>query len=288
MTNSGELRSGKTYRDENFPVAFLVRPEHRAAVLAFYEFVRVADDIADHPSLGMDEKLSRLDRLDKSLLGESTEDLEGVRLHAVLNERHLSNEHARDLLKAFRQDVVKNRYSDWADLIDYCANSAMPVGRYVLDVHGESRSTWPTSDALCAALQIINHLQDCASDYRKLDRVYLPLDTLSRHGASVEQLDAPHAAPGLIGALHELAAKTGILLAESGSLPDQVQDARLAMEIAAIQTLAFRLVAILQTRDPLRDVVHLSKPEAVMRGGFAAISHLVARGVPSFRKATAS
>ena len=70
--------------------------------------------------------------------------------------------------------------------MNYCRYSAMPVGRFVLDVHGEDRATWPASDALCAALQIINHLQDCATDYRNLDRVYLPLDMLAAHGARVE------------------------------------------------------------------------------------------------------
>ena len=80
-------------------------------------------------------------------------------------------------------DVTKLRYRDWDDLIGYCSYSAMPVGRFVLDVHGESRATWPANDALCAALQIINHLQDCGRDYRNLDRVYIPLDALAESGA---------------------------------------------------------------------------------------------------------
>jgi hypothetical protein len=79
-------------------------------------------------------------------------------------------------------DVTKLRYRDWDDLIGYCAYSAMPVGRFVLDVHGESRATWPANDALCAALQIINHLQDCSSDYRNLNRVYIPLDAFTEAG----------------------------------------------------------------------------------------------------------
>ena len=81
-----------------------------------------------------------------------------------------------DLLEAFRRDVTKLRYADWDELMDYCRYSATPVGRFVLDVHGESAPTWPANDALCAALQVINHLQDCAKDYREIDRVYLPLD----------------------------------------------------------------------------------------------------------------
>ena len=66
----------------------------------------------------------------------------------------------------------------------------MPVGRFVLDVHGESRATWPANDALCAALQIINHLQDCGKDYRNLNRVYIPLDAFAAAGAEVEDRSA--------------------------------------------------------------------------------------------------
>jgi phytoene/squalene synthetase len=163
MTNAADLRSGKGSGDENFPVASrLIAPKHRPAVLAFYEFVRVADDIADHSKLAPAEKLERLDRLEAALLGEHDAEPEGVRLRGVLRERSLSPVHAQHLLRAFRQDVTKLRYENWDDLIDYCRYSAMPVGRFVLDVHGESQATWPANDALCAALQIINHLQDCA------------------------------------------------------------------------------------------------------------------------------
>ena len=119
----------------------------------------------------------------------------GIALRAALAERNLSPQHAQDLLKAFRQDVTKHRYADWDELIDYCRYSAMPVGRFVLDVHGESRSTWPASDNVCAVLQIINHLQDCVKDYRALDRVYIPLDALDgggrqRRGAGCAARDA--------------------------------------------------------------------------------------------------
>src|SRR5262245_66269448 len=95
-------------------------------------------------------------------------------------------------------DVTKLRYRDWEDLIGYCTFSAMPVGRFVLDVHGESHATWPANDALCAALQIINHLQDCSKDYRNLNRVYIPLDALAQAGASVEELGGDRAGPQLL------------------------------------------------------------------------------------------
>ncbi|MGB7618745.1 MAG: squalene/phytoene synthase family protein, partial [Pseudolabrys sp.] len=90
MIQSGELRSGKGSHDENFPVASrLIKRRHRPVILAFYEFVRVADDIADHPALASAEKIARLDRLEASLLGNGDEP-EGLRLHAVLNSRGLS------------------------------------------------------------------------------------------------------------------------------------------------------------------------------------------------------
>ena len=157
MTTAADLRSGKGSGDENFPVASrLIAPKHRPAIFAFYEFVRVADDIADHATLAPSEKLARLDRLEATLLGEHDAEPEGVRLRNVLRARALSPLHAQHLLRAFRQDVTKLRYENWDDLIDYCRYSAMPVGRFVLDVHGEQQSTWPANDALCAALQIIN------------------------------------------------------------------------------------------------------------------------------------
>jgi squalene synthase HpnC len=275
MTNSAALGSGKGHRDENFPVAsFLIRRRHRPAILAFYNFVRVADDIADHPSLSRHEKLTRLDRLEANLLGDGRDEPEGVRLHRVLRDRELPADHAQHLLKAFRQDVVKDRYDSWSDLIGYCTYSAMPVGRFVLQVHGESKSTWPASDALCAALQIINHLQDCAADYRKLNRVYLPLDALLRHGADVESLAAPQASPELMRCVRDLAAQTEILLQKSRALPDTVEDTRLAMEISAIQALARRLIVILRERDPLSQRVHLTKMQAMMRGVASATLQL--------------
>src|SRR5262245_31732965 len=142
MTDAADFRSGKGHHDENFPVAsWLIHPRHRAPILAFYDFVRVADDIADHPSLPPDKKLALLDRLEQGLLGEAEPEPVAARLRAQLNERHLSSRHAQDLLTAFRMDVTKPRYRDWDDLIHYCSYSAMPVGRFVLDVHGESRST---------------------------------------------------------------------------------------------------------------------------------------------------
>jgi len=278
MTTSAELRSGKGSGDENFPVAsVLIAPKHRAAVLAFYEFVRVADDIADHAQLLPAEKLARLDRMEASLLGTSDAEPEGVRLRDVLRARSLSPIHAQHLLRAFRQDVTKLRYDNWDDLIEYCRYSAMPVGRYVLDVHGESQSTWVANDALCAALQIINHLQDCAKDFRDLDRVYVPLDALAANGLTVEALAAPRATLALMRCIRDLATRTGTLLEQSRPFALQIRDRRLAMEVAAIQSLAERLVGVLQTHDPLSERVHLSKPQMLLTGLSGALGAMSRR-----------
>lgn len=252
----------KTHRDENFPVASaLIARAHRPVVLAFYNFVRAADDIADSPDLSPDEKIARLDRFEAALLGRDDSVEVAKPLREALAARKLPARHALDLLYAFRMDATKTRYANIDELMHYCAYSAAPVGRFVLDVHGESETTWPANDALCSALQIINHTQDCGADYRNLDRVYIPQDALARHGTDVTALGADKATPALLACLHELSAHTGTLVAEGRTLSPQVKDLRLSLETAVIGRLAQTLVRLLQKRDPLSQKVHLSKPE---------------------------
>ena len=258
MSSAGELRSGKSHRDENFPVAsWLIHPRHRAPILAFYHFVRTADDIADHAELKPEEKLALLDQLEADLDGAGDR-----------NPRH-----AKDLLTAFRLDVTKLRYRDWDDLIGYCAYSAMPVGRFVCDVHGESETVWPANDALCAALQIINHLQDCQADYRNLNRVYVPQDSLAAAGVDVEALGEARASPALLACLHRLADKTELLLRQADAFPSLVVDRRLGLEIAVIVRLAHHLTGVLMQRDPLSERVHVSKLGALGLTVQAVLQH---------------
>jgi hydroxysqualene synthase len=262
MTNASEWRSGKGHRDENFPVAsWIIHPRHRPLILAFYNFVRTADDIADHESLSGDEKLSLLDLLEAELLGKGDSQPEAVNLRRVLAERGMPPRHALDLLTAFRMDVTKLRYETWDEVIHYCRYSAMPVGRFVLDVHGESTSTWAASDAICAGLQINNHLQDCGKDFRNLNRVYLPRDALAAVGASAEQLGEARATPALLQCLQSLAARNEALLDEGRMLPAQVRDFRLGLEVSVIQSFADRIVRLLKVRDPLSERVHLNPVE---------------------------
>lgn len=277
MATAADLASGKGHRDENFPVAsMLVKREHRAPIMAFYRFARAADDIADHPSATAVEKRRRLRAMRAGLDGASGS-AEALALHAAMVERGLDPAHARDLLDAFERDVTVDRYADWDGLIDYCRVSAMPVGRFVLDVHGEDRTTWVASDALCAALQIVNHLQDCGEDYRDLGRVYLPADTLAAHGARIEDLGAAQSTPGLRAAIRVLAGRTQTLLDASSGFAAAIRDRRLAAEVAIIQALATSLVARLDRRDPLGESVHHGKVEAALIAARAALPVMLRR-----------
>ncbi|QHO75107.1 squalene synthase HpnC [Bradyrhizobium sp. CCBAU 051011] len=277
MTTASDLRSGKTDRDENFPVAsWIIHPRHRALILAFYNFVRTADDIADHAELSADEKLRYLDLFEAELLGKGDTQKEAVILRQALAERSMAPRHALDVLVAFRMDVTKLRYENWDDVIHYCRYSAMPVGRFMLDVHGESTSTWAASDALCAGLQINNHLQDCGKDYRNLNRVYLPRDALAASGATVEMLGEAKSQPALLQCLHALAVRTETLLNESKSLSAEVKDFRLGLDISVIQAFADQIVGMLKVRDPLSERVHLSKLE-LLGHTFGGIAGEIAR-----------
>jgi len=260
MSSVAELQSGKGHNDENFPVAsFLIAPRYRAPVMAFYNFVRAADDVSDNPAAAPQEKLDLLEQMRASLVGQSDAVREGVSLRTILAERQLSPVHALDLLEAFRRDCIKLRYRNWDDLIDYCRYSAMPVGRFVLDVHGESEQLWPANDALCAALQVINHLQDCAKDFRELNRVYIPEPLLAAAGIGVEALAEDKANPALAGVISALARKNADLLDTSRPFSKGIRDGRLALEVDLIQTIADDLTRLLTNRDPLSQPVHHSK-----------------------------
>ncbi|WP_294533506.1 squalene synthase HpnC [uncultured Rhodoblastus sp.] len=277
------FRSGKSGGDENFPVAsLLIAAPLRPVILAFYDFVRAGDDVADHPALSPDRKHALLDQLDRSLIGESDVEPLGVRLRAQLAARGLVNRHARDVLDAFRQDVDKSRYANWDELISYCALSAMPVGRFLLDVHGESRDRWPASDVICAALQINNHLQDCGKDFVDLNRVYIPLDALTAEGADVAQLGAPRASPYLRACLKKLAHRNRALLESGAALSGEIADFRLGLEIAVVVSHARKIADLLVARDPLSENVRLDKTQmlfgAVTAAGAGAAARLFRRG----------
>jgi squalene synthase HpnC len=285
MSNAGDLASGKGHNNENFPVAsFLIQPRHRGVILAFYRFARAADDVADSTEAEPRQKLAILEDMRASIEGEKNSDQVSVELRNALTERRLDKRHALDLLEAFRRDVTKLRYDNWQDLMDYCRYSAMPVGRFVLDVHGEDRALWPLNDALCAALQVINHLQDCGKDYRELDRVYLPTDSLSRAGVDLEWLGGNASPKPLLDVIRELSRATAELLAQSRPFANAVKDTRLGLEVEVIQSLAEDLNLRLLEADPLKDRVHHRKAEMAGLASRAALRFFIGR----FRSKTAA
>lgn len=277
-----DVLSGKSGSDENFPVASaLIAPRHRPAILGFYRFVRAADDIADHATLPPAVKHALLDRLEAGLLGTGPDESEATPLRRALAERGMEPRHALDMLVAFRRDVDKAQTFDWADLLDYCRYSAAPVGRFVLDLHGETEALWPANDALCTALQIINHLQDCARDYRDMQRIYLPLDLMQQHGVVAEDLVRASLTPGLRAVLDTLVEGTLDLLKVSATFAPGIADLRLALEVGVIQRVAETLTPMLAAQDPLATRVALGKAgyaRAALSGAFfTAIGRLSGR-----------
>jgi phytoene/squalene synthetase len=170
------------------------------------------------------------------------------------------------VLAAFKRDATTLRYRDWADLLDYCALSASPVGRYLLDLHGEARELYRFSDPLCDTLQLLNHLQDCREDYRALDRVYLPLDSFAAAGIGVEALDQPATSPTLRQVLDRALEGVDALLTTASDLPRALRSRRLATESAVILEIARRLAKELRWRDPLAERVELSRPRFLLCG----------------------
>jgi len=261
---SVETWSGKDRADENFPVgSALIRPDLRRHVHAFYAFARNADDIADSATLQAADKIARLDAMEAVLLGtaDGAASPSAAQLRKSLGETGTTAQHSRELLVAFRRDATKLRYASWDELYDYCRYSAMPVGRHVLDLHGEDAATYPPSDALCTALQVLNHLQDCAKDLRALDRCYLPEDWLAENGAGVADVAAPAASPGLRRVFDALLGRVDALNALAIALPRRTRSRRLRLETAVIVGLSRHLAARLRREDPIAGRVKLRRTD---------------------------
>ncbi len=271
------LRPTKGPGDENFPVAsLLIAPGLRPHVRAFYDFARAADDIADQPGLDSEEKLCRLfdhtaalasgpvpepERQGVAGGGKTGVDTGPARtLAACLAETGVSRVHADDLIAAFRADAVKTRYGDWMELMAYCRLSAAPCGRFLLELHGETDDrAKAAADALSAALQVINHIQDCGSDYRTLDRVYVPLDWMAAEGAAIEELAGGQTSPALRRVLDRMLDGVDGLIDQARVLPRSIGNFRLALEAAVVLALARCLAGRLRARDPLAQRVRLGR-----------------------------
>ena len=278
-----ETPSGKGAGDENFPVgSFLLPRPLRPHVARYYAFARAIDDIADNPELPAEEKIARLSRFAEAINGLAGAG-GGLEKATALRDSLLATNvplrHASDLTVAFIQDARQNRYDSWVQLLGYCENSANPVGRYLLALHGETdEAAYRASDALCSALQVLNHLQDCAEDFRTLDRVYLPQDWMTLERATVSDLMRPALTPNLRRVLDRCLAARGGLLREARPLPGLLRSRRLAMESAAIWRIAQRLSAKLKRQDPLARRVQLGKPEFLACGLGGALAALLRYG----------
>lgn len=284
MSAALETPSGKGAGDENFQVGSVLLPAAlRPHVMAFYHFVRAADDVADNPALAPEAKLERLGCFRRALLEPAdTLDFEKARsLRASLAQTGVTPQHALDLLSAFEQDATRRRYADWADLIGYCRRSASPVGRFLLDLHGEERALWSFSDPLCDALQVLNHLQDCQADFRKLDRVYLPVDAFAAEGLAVEALDRPASDARMRAVLDRLLDASDRLLLRAAEAPRLMRSRRLAAETAVVLEMARHLSTALRTRDPLAERVELSKPRFALAGLLGLVRLIVGRAFGS-------
>jgi hydroxysqualene synthase len=271
-----ESWSGKDRHDENFPVgSALIAPRFREPIHRYYAFARNADDIADSAVLSPQDKIDRLDIMEAVLLGQrEAGSLSALALRASLAQTGVASRHATDLLIAFRQDAVKTRYATIDELYNYCCYSANPVGRYVLDIHGESAATHAPSDALCTSLQILNHLQDCGKDLEQLDRCYLPQALLDHFGATVDDLRRPAETPALRQVFATLLDRIDQLNRDAVALPENCRNRRLRLETAVICGLAKRLARRLGQSDPLANRVKLRKSDAVL-SVLASVSRLV-------------
>ena len=276
-----ETPSGKGAGDENFPVGSWLLPARlRPHVARYYAFARAIDDIADNPSLSPEDKVARLDRMEQAVLGHADDDTSLATAHRIresLIATDITPKHCVDLITAFKRDATKLRYDDWPDLLGYCEYSANPVGRYLLDLHGEDSAGYVYSDGLCSALQVLNHLQDCQDDYRSLDRVYLPGDWMAEAGITVAALDEPAASPGLRRVIDLCLDATDELIATARRLPGALRSTHLAMESEIIVRIAVRLSAALRAGDPLARRVALNKLQFAACGLSGTASVLLRR-----------
>lgn len=249
-------------RGENFPVASRLLPRRvRQHVLAFYRFARLADDIADDPCLDPEAKTAWLGALERTLqTGHARQPLlaPAIDLRLSLGSSGVSDRHARQLLLAFRRDALGAHCRTWGELTAYCRLSAVPVGRYLLELHGENPEVCGNaSDALCIALQVLNHVQDCRDDWVRLGRCYLPQVWFDDLGLSMERLVETACDPRMRAVLNRTLDQTDQLLVQAAALPGQLRNRRLALEAAVILVMAQQLSARLRRCDPLARRVRL-------------------------------
>ena len=261
--NSIETTLTKNHKQENFPVGSWLLPQKiRLKILIFYKFARAADDIADSPNLSSNEKIKRLNLFKKAIKSNKNNKIkiskvEDLRKICIKNKIKIN--YALNLLKAFKQDAIKKRYKNWSELIRYCKYSAVPVGRFVIDLHKEKQKAYKYSDPLCIALQILNHLQDCKEDYENLDRVYLPMQFLKKYNVELSQLKKNVTEKNLRLVFNEVLKNTEKLIIEAGKNKKNMKHKHLSLETSFILEIAKKLLQLLKNNDPLKKKVMLKK-----------------------------
>ena len=255
-----EINPTKNYKEENFPVAsWLLSKKVRSQVLTFYKFARAADDIADSPKLSPQEKIKRLDMLKKAIESNKSKISKVETLKKICFQNKIKVDHALNLLKAFKQDATKKRYKNWNELINYCRYSAVPVGRFVIDLHKEDKISYKYSDPLCIALQILNHIQDCKEDYKKINRVYLPESFLNKYEVKLSLLNKDYIDKNLRLAIDEILLHTEKLIKQADKFKKIMKNKKLSNETTFILEIAKKLHKLLKEKDPLGKKVVLNK-----------------------------
>ena len=261
--DSIETTLTKNHKQENFPVgSWLLSQKIRFKILIFYKFARAADDIADSANLSSNEKIKRLNLFKKAIESNKSNKIkiskvEDLRKICIKNKIKIN--HALNLLKAFKQDAIKKRYKNWSELIRYCKYSAVPVGRFVIDLHKEKQKAYKYSDPLCIALQILNHLQDCKEDYENLDRVYLPMQFLKKYNVKLSQLKKNVTEKNLRLVFNEILKNTEKLIIEADKNKKNMKHKHLSLETSFILEIAKKLLQLLKNNDPLKKKVMLKK-----------------------------
>ena len=223
---------------ENFPVASILLPKRlREPVALIYAFARQADDFADEGDLLPEQRLALLDgfkqELDRIQQNAQPNTELFIALQATINKRQLPIQPFYDLLDAFSQDVIKNRYQDFGDVMNYCRRSANPVGRLMLSLYqADTPRNIGMADAICSALQLINFLQDIAIDIQK-DRIYLPQADLEKYKVSEAQIIRGDAS-GTWGLMMEFQINRARKLLQSGAPLGLALPGRIGFEMRMI------------------------------------------------------
>jgi phytoene synthase len=240
---------------ENFPVASILLPPHlREPVAAIYAFARSADDFADEGDLPPEQRLAKLDDYRTELAavetGKPTKHPIFTRLRPVIAAHGLPLALFRDLLDAFSQDVVKTRYASFTELVDYCRRSADPVGRLLLHLFGAAAGdNLRRSDAICSALQLINHWQDVGIDAAKpVPRIYLPADDLARFGVGEDTVFQRSATPDFRALMRFQVDRARTLMLEGAPL-GRALPGRIGLEIRAIVAGGLRILEKIEAVD---------------------------------------